>query len=268
MANWRQDTTSWLNNNGVNESSIKNFFETAQNAGRTFVSVAATGGYAGFVFDITKDETVELDSEITDHYLEDGTAVQDHIALAPERVTVSGLVGEYKHISENKPNSLQKVVQKLTTLQSYLPPIGNAAQTAYDVLSNGWDGLSDAVEDVGSLWEDYRNVNIPSNEQQKAFIYFEALRNAKVTFTIQTPFRYYTDMAIERIISRQSGSTRDETEFEVVFKKIRYVSTEVTSLAEEGKRQARNAQQYSEMENKGITKGKTIESGIQSIWRN
>lgn len=252
--------------NNINNTTLKSFFEKAQNAGRTFVSVAATGGYAGFVFDITKDETVELDSEITDHYLEDGTAVQDHIALAPERVTVSGLVGEFKHISENEPSKGQKVTQKLTTLQSYIPPLGSAAQTAYNALTKGWGGVSDAVDDISSLWKSYRNINIPSDEQQKAFIYFEALRNAKVTFTIQTPFRYYTDMAIERVTSRQSGSTRDESEFEVVFKKLRFVSTEITSLAEQGNRQARNAQQYSEIVNKGITKGKQILNGVQSIF--
>ena len=248
----------------IEKSDIKKFFETAQNAGRTFVSVAATGGYAGFVFDITKDESVEMDCEITDHYLEDGSAVQDHITLAPDRVTVSGLVGEYKNIIDNEMSGLQKTVQKLTTLQSYLPSISNAAQSVYDVLERGennfssWEGFTDLASDVGNLWKDYRNINIPANEQQKAFLYFEALRNARVTFTIQTPFRYYTDMAIEKITARQSGATKDETDFEVVFKKIRYVSTELNDISEKGQRQSRNAQQWDSVVKKGITKGKEL----------
>lgn len=254
----------------LEKSDIKNFFETAQNAGRTFVSVAATGGYAGFIFDITKDETVEMDSEITDHYIEDGSAVQDHIALAPDRVTVSGLVGEYKNIIANDTNSLQRAVQKLTTLQSYLPPLSDAAQSVYNIFSRksdnfaSWEGFTDLASDIGNLWKDYKNINIPANEQQRAFLYFEALRNARVTFTIQTPFRYYTDMAIEKIIARQSGASRDETDFEVVFKKIRYVRTELTDISEKGERQSRNAQQWSSVVKKGITKGKEL--NITSIF--
>lgn len=256
----------------ISKADIKGFFETAQSAGRAFVSVAATGGYAGFIFDITKDETVELDSDITDHYVENGIAVQDHIALAPERVTVSGLVGEYKNVVENHPNALQKITRKLTTLQSYLPAISDAAQTAYDIYERGtegftsWEGITDTASDIGNLWKDYRNINIPANEQQRAFLYFEALRNSRVTFTIQTPFRYYTDMAIERIAIRQSGATRDESEFEVSFKKIRYVSTEIADLSAEGQRQGRNENQWQAITKKGVSKG--IETGLSTVTSN
>lgn len=51
-------------------------------------------GIAGFLFDIPDDEWVELNSTITDHYTESNTAVQDNIALDPERVTVRGMVAE------------------------------------------------------------------------------------------------------------------------------------------------------------------------------
>lgn len=46
------------------------------------------------VFDIAKDWTVELSSNITDYYVENNTPVQDHIALAPKRITISGYQGE------------------------------------------------------------------------------------------------------------------------------------------------------------------------------
>lgn len=51
-------------------------------------------GIAGFLFDIPGDEWIELESEITDHYTEANTAVQDNIALRPERVTLRGIVAE------------------------------------------------------------------------------------------------------------------------------------------------------------------------------
>lgn len=51
-------------------------------------------GVAGFLFDIVGDEWVELRSQITDHYTEANTSVQDNIALEPEQVTVRGVVAE------------------------------------------------------------------------------------------------------------------------------------------------------------------------------
>lgn len=51
-------------------------------------------GIAGFLFDITGDEWVELNSRITDYFTEANTAIQDNIALEPERVTVKGMVAE------------------------------------------------------------------------------------------------------------------------------------------------------------------------------
>ena len=51
-------------------------------------------GIAGFLFDIELDQKVELQSDITDSYVENNTAVQDHIALKPEMVTFRGSVAE------------------------------------------------------------------------------------------------------------------------------------------------------------------------------
>ena len=51
-------------------------------------------GIAGFLFDIVGDEWVELQSDITDHFVEDNTAINDQIALRPEQVTVRGIVAE------------------------------------------------------------------------------------------------------------------------------------------------------------------------------
>lgn len=220
-------------------NSIANGFKTAStyldyavSASNVLVSAAGTVGYAGFVFDIADTETIELDSDITDHYSESGTATQDHIALRPERVTVRGLVGEYKHIVSGKENFVQNATKKLVTLTSYLPVLSQAAMSVYGNLKSlneaidkkeVLNGIMSGGRAVGDLFDAYNNINIPQNEQQKAFIYFEALRNSRALFTITTPFRKYTNMAIESIRARQSGNTRDQSDFEISFKKIRYV---------------------------------------------
>lgn len=229
-----------------------------------FVSLAGSAGIAGFVFDIVEDEATELSSVITDHYVETGSPVQDHIALRPEKITVKGLVGEYKDIVAGEKSFLQKTTEKLTTLASYLPVLSQAAGSIYNGLNNinnaesGKD-LFNAATGLGSdLFEAYRNINIPQNEQQKAYIFFEALRNAKALFTVQTPFRYYTDMAIESIRSTQTGDTVDLSRFEVTLKKMRFVDTKIVELTkkesekvENGETQGRLDQQKQSVQDEG-----------------
>lgn len=233
MADWVESLTSMV-------GETKSLIDTAINASNTLVSVAGTVGIAGFVFDIADDETIELDADITDHYVENGTAVQDHIALRPERVTVRGLVGEYKNIVDGKQTTLQKATKKLTTLASYLPPLSDAATAIYKGLQGKNESAAltaltnSTVSNIGNtamdLFKAYKNVNIPQTEQQKAFIFFEALRNNRSLFTIQTPFRYYTDMAVESLRTTQSGFSRDQSDFEVTFKKMRFVNVEQKEL--------------------------------------
>lgn len=259
------------------------FLDKAISASKSFVSLTGTAGIAGFVFDISNDSIIELDSEITDHYLENGTPVEDHIALKPERVTLSGFCGEYRNIVSDEKGVVQKVAEKLTTVASYLPPLNQAADTIFSRLS-GKSSLSDLslseMVDTGTdLFKAYRNINLPEDNQSEAFLFFEALRNARVTFTIQTPYRYYTDMAVESIKAIQSGSTVDESSFEITFKKIRYVVTKLTSATEETEKtedslQGRLKNQASALVNKGIAKGKEIankeaelaDTQLKSFW--
>lgn len=230
----------WFNGSSLADvvGNTKSLINKAINASNTLVSVAGTVGIAGFVFDIADDESIELDADITDHYVENGTAVQDHIALRPERVTVRGLVGEYRNIVDGKQTTLEKATQKLTTLASYLPPLSDAATAIYKGLQDKnanaslslFGSLNNATNTAMDLFKAYRNVNIPQTEQQRAFIYFEALRNNRSLFTIQTPFRYYTDMAVESLRVTQSGFSRDQSDFEVTFKKMRFVAVEQNQL--------------------------------------
>lgn len=238
----------------------KDFLDSAISVSNVLVSVAGTVGIAGFLFDIAEDESVELSSIITDHYIEIGSPVQDHIAFRPERVTVRGLVGEYKDLRTNKKNFFEKATQKLTTLASYMTPLSEAAGSIYQNLNtinkeNMMENLTNLDMD---LFDTYRNINIPQTEQQKAYIYFEALRNAKATFTIQTPFRYYTDMVVETMRVVQSGATKDQSSFDITFKKIRYVNTQIKELkqesskVEEEKTQGRLDEQKQSMVNNGV----------------
>lgn len=234
----------------------------AINASQSFVEVTGVFGIAGFVFDIADEGRITLDSEITDHYVEDGTAVQDHIALKPEEVTLRGYVGEYRYIKTGKESLLQNVTKKLTTIASYLPPISKFAQNTYSSIKTSTSILSTSVDIGLDLFKTYRNINIPQDKQSEAFIYFEALRNSRSLVTIQTPYRYYTDMAIKTIKAVQDGRTRDESSFEVTFKKIRIAKTAAVDLAG---LQGRLKKMKAKVVDKGLSAVKSFSVG--SFWK-
>ena len=51
-------------------------------------------GIGGFVFDYLGDVNVSLQADITDHFAEDNTAIQDHVAMRPIKVVMRGFVSE------------------------------------------------------------------------------------------------------------------------------------------------------------------------------
>ena len=95
----------------------------------------------------------------------------------------------------------------------------------------------------------YRNINIPGDNQSRAFLFFEALWRSRQTFTIQTPYRFYTNMAIQTLKTIQTGETRDNTNFEITFKQInRVLTNDLTDKSLQGRLKEQAAKQI----NKGL----------------
>lgn len=245
------------------------FFTDAVSASQSFVGGLGTLGINGFVFDIAEECEISLESEITDHYIEDGSAVQDHIALRPERVTLRGYVGEIVYNTGNDKGFVREAAEKLTTVASYLPVVSNYANRIYNDISKinlDSDSVFTSIEKLfnvgGDVYKAYRDINIPQDKQGEAFIYFEALRNSRKLLTVQTPYRYYTDMAIETVKIIQDAQSRDGSDIEVTLKKIRFAQVTTStqlSLA------SRLEQMASKIIDKGLVRG--IKKTVDSYWQ-
>lgn len=238
-------------------------FDEAIKGGQSFVSLTGALGIAGFVFDVSDDDEVLLENDITDHYTEANVPVQDNIVNRPVRVTLRGLVGEYVYRPpkdmnwfQKASNKLQDVTKKLITVSAFLPPLNDYTQQVFNTLNankNSELGAGDWIDLGVGAFKTYRNLNLPTDKQSSAFLYFEALWKAKQTFTIQTPYRFYTNMAIESLRANQHGDTNDNSHFEVKFKQINKVQTNniVSNLL-----QGRLKAQASNYINKGLARGK------------
>lgn len=222
------------------------------------VSPIVNLGIAGFAFDIFEEHKSELTAEITDHFVEDNSTIQDHIAIKPDKFTLRGFVGEVIEESAEPKSEVAELAEKLTIINSYLPVITGAARQVQSLVQDGnvttVDGVKDAVGTGVDLFQAYKGLNPPDSKQAKAYNFFKALFDAKQLVSVDTPFGFVSDMAIENIISIQ-GDNAYITDFAVTLKKFRQADTKLVDF-DDKKAQGRAANQKAEEVDQGTVKGK------------
>lgn len=244
-----------------------------------------------FLFNYEGEQTAELSSDITDHYIEDNTAVQDQIALRPVRITTKGFISELNDVVPSFLKPLKIIQQKLIAVQAYTPGLSetatlayNQAFQAYQIATNianaavsAWtsafggneDLLSGDIDDVAG--SSFPNQVIPKitnrNKQQTAFMFFYGYWIKRTWFTIQTPWAMFKNMAIEQVKPIQSEDTKTFTTFECKFKQMRTAQSAIL-LPKSAISQGRLANQSSTLNSQGVStpvSDASLSSGLSSI---
>lgn len=192
------------------------------------VSPMAAFGLGGFIFGIDGEDEVALMSEITDHYAEDNSVLNDNIALKPKRFTLRSYVGEQQVlINSSQPSILQQVAQKLTVVTSMLPAVSAAESQVGALVAGGASSLNfnSLVSSGANIYAMVKNLITPTTGQAAAYAYFQALYKMKILMSVQTPYEFITNMAIESIIARQDEETKNMSHFIIVLKEFRVAQT-------------------------------------------
>jgi hypothetical protein len=232
------------------------------------VSPLQAFGVGGFVFDIEGDANINLTNDITDHWLEDNSAVQDHAANKPKRVVLRNYIGELVYNPNNSPgNKLAKLAQKLTTISGFLPQLAAAAVQAKGVLDSVATGnlsFPQALGSAANIWGLIKNVaGVIPNRQQQGYMYFKALRDNKTIVSLQTPFEFVSNMMVESVVAFQAEESKYISTFTVTLKEIRTVSTQ--TLTTGAVAQDRNAVQAAPTVQNGNLQGldpSTLPAGL------
>lgn len=224
-------------------------------------------GLAGFVFDIEDSTRIDLGADITDNYTEDNSTIQDHIALRPDRIILRGFVGELKNIVEDDELPLQDFAEKLISITSMIPVLTNGARQVRNVLKSEKTSISDYVDSaVGTgidLYQAFRQLNPPDTEQARAFNFFNSMMKSKQLVSVETPYGFFSDMAIERISTLQGGESNQITDFSITLKEFRTAKTRLVNFDPE-KYQGRGEGQRSELSDKGKAQGE--DKPLQSLF--
>ena len=205
-------------------------------------------GIAGYLFDIVDEDTVELESDITDHYIEDNTALQDQIALRPETITVRGTVAELvlydpkfspveRPTIEKKGQYEQQLIQTgVNVLATRLPLVGALVPqlTSFwakkqQTIDTNFLTTQQQVADSNSLYGLYNSKypQLPKDQtnQSRIFGYFYQLWKGRQYFSVETPWGFFNSMAIQSLSIRQGSATRYASEITVTFKKLRFAQS-------------------------------------------
>ena len=177
----------------------------------------------GYKFQVITDENVSLNSDITDHYAEDNTARQDHIALRPVVITVAGFVGELNNVVPEQLEIAKEAVDRLGILSAYIPSITNTARRAFNTAQQIYSVGEKLVNATGAAL----GVRAET-KQQKAFReLYEAWQN-RTLFYVSTPFGQFPNMAIQSIVGNQNPDTKMVSDFSVTFKQLRFAQVTVS----------------------------------------
>jgi len=123
-----------------------------------------------------------------------------------------------------------------------LPQLSAAATQATALIQKARDGnLSldnvslESVNKILDLWGLAKNLGANDSKQQRAYMYFKALYEQKILSSIQTPYEFLSNMAIESIIALQDERSKYVTDFTITFKQIRTVSIVSVEGSESGR---------------------------------
>lgn len=194
------------------------------------VSPVALFGVAGFVFSAEGEARADISADITDHYTEDNLAIQDQIAIHPERLTLKGYVGEVVYTATGSTSGvIAALAEKLVAISAFLPTLSSAAQQIQTEINNsGAQTLQATLSNSANIYGLIQNLLGAFGQyknQRNAYNYFKALCQSKTLMSIQSPWEFMTNMAIEHVTPLQSENTRWITEFAVSFKRIRIAQT-------------------------------------------
>lgn len=209
---------------------LNDLSDISSNFTKYVVSPLAAFGIGGFVFDVEGDTTVNLTSEITDHYTEENTPIQDHISVKPKKVTLRNYVGELVYYRDQQSTTqIQNLAQKLTIIGGFLQSLTAAATQAKNLFeasnANSLD-IGAVTSQAANLWSLVKNIIPPTQKQAQAYMYFKALQEQKILMSVQTPYEFMSSMAIESVIANQSEESKYVSSFSITLKQIRTVEVQ------------------------------------------
>lgn len=211
------------------------------------------GYFVGSIkFDLLLNESHSLESTVTEHQVENGATVSDHIHQMPRKGSLIGLVTNHPIV--NHPVLPDEFLAKLNSI--------GKSNFAQDIV-NTYGAAFGYRQDGGPTKEDFATLAKPQPRAQTTWDKFKEFMAKKEPVTIITGLDEYTDVVVTKVVTDRDGKTGDCLQFRVEFQEIKFVTltdvaltttTGPVDLAKEASKQAMPKAK------KGKTGGKSIQT--------
>ena len=230
--------------------------------------IAVQGGSAIFFFTYLTDESVSMQADITDNFVETNYSVQDHIAIRPRTIRLKGLVGEVvfkkskaedlstfaedQILRARRQNSsyldtIENVITNNPVLNSLLPSVGNYTAAALKIYKQ----LESSYNRYMGIYKNFKNgfkpkddllIILPYSPDEDYQNQKSVLEDLTTLFNSRTPvavtdFAYWSEgnsidkglWHIQSVNIRQTDS-KAISDLEIILKEIRIAKTKYTKV--------------------------------------
>lgn len=184
------------------------------------------------IFSTIESHNLNIQSNITDYWLEDHTAIQESIGLQPIQISLSGLVGEIEHLNGSswgdnligKLNQLSQeklgftLTNKLSAISSLIPQVDNYTQLAKNALKT----VEGVYKNIKGKINKFFGNKTELKQTQRAKWLIDAWQT-KTALKVTTPFGQFHDMYIlsAPIVQEQTNTISKIT---VTLKQLRFAN--------------------------------------------
>lgn len=204
-----------------------------------------------YFFDVITSHSLQINDNITDNYLENGTVVNDSTTKSPLIITISGLSAELVYSPSTNDGFLKTlydkvnddilgkfkndyiVTDKLTVIPSILPSVDNITQTAKNAVTVVEDNINRFLKIFNNFVE---NPQKKITRLEEIFQTLNALREKGKEkgegLFVQTPYGDFENMFIQNVSLTQSNQ-RYITDIEITLKQVNFSEVETTKANKE-----------------------------------
>lgn len=209
-----------------------------------------------FLFDIITNNDLTAEADITDQYVEDNSARQDHMALKPLEYTLRGFVSE--KVFYRRQEITDKIADGLSKLQPIAilaPTVSSYANTVIATASYVEASVNRYIKNINSIKSLFnKNKTVNTTRQEQVAQDLIKLRDNRVLTTLDSPFGKFENFLVKSAKIEQEETT-SQSQVVVTVKEYRSVTTKTIKVDAE-KYAGRTASQKAVQENLGKAKGK------------
>jgi hypothetical protein len=192
-------------------------------------------GISGWVFDIAKQDQLDLEADITDHYMEDNSFLNDHKIIKPIVITVTGSQGELVARNENivgsSANFLESALSEISEFTGdYTDQAIQNINGAISEANTYTNQVNQVVEKTKNMINQFKGEGGYSSLQEKAYKELYAMFINNDLLTVNTPWGFFKNMSIIKIPFVQPEESDSYSDISITLKEMRFAQTKVTQF--------------------------------------